>query len=539
MSSTPYATSLRTAVLPLRVASLERLLWPVALMLGALLLVAPWLLHVIPNSDDGLVAGEAMLLAAGRLPYHDYFSALQPVSIVFYAVPLKLFGPSYLTFRVVTGMVLVVSAVLLQAIASRLVPRIWAAGLALAWIAWLAIYIQAGPYHYLAVAWVLGMTLALLKGRISSGRSGHWQFLAGVLGGLAVLTLPTMAAAAAAGGGAAFLVNRDRLAASFRVLLGGLAVAVPFFVLLLATSSLSGYWEQTVGWTTGPYWHSHPHVSPLTPLPPWPRWYFGLPARLLLLFTLFVFPLLLFWLPAWTWLRRRSLRLRKEVVAIATISCGLFAAESYRAGTALLLYAAPLALLVLLAMLLSALSRSHHSVRLAGGGALGLLLLSAAGAGAVGWASHLQIGGHPAWTVVHAAGADVYADPDDAAAMQAMVDFARQHPSDRIAYLPVLETMYLLTGETPPVRYLTLLPGVFTDEQVRAEEAELRQGGIRYLVFQPLPDAFLEGAYPGSLASLRGRQWELAAFVEAEYRAVGVLGSTRQLGRILLYERPE
>jgi hypothetical protein len=360
--------------------------------------------------------------------------------------------------------------------------------------------------------------------------------LSGVCAGLAVQALPTMVLAAAALEVAVLLTARRRWRAGASVMAGGVASLLPFLVFLVATGTVAGFYEQAIAWTTGPYLRAHPRVSPLTPLPDWPAWYFAFPTRLLVLFTVFLVPAAVLLLPLWAWLRRRRYRLRREVVAIGVISSGLFLAESYRAGTPLLWYAAPLALLLAVCAGRSLLMRLAPRLPQLGL-LLALPLLAALGPAAIGAAQHLRVGSHPGWQAVHASAVDVYSDAPAAAAMQTVIDFSRAHRQDGIAYYPALETMYLLSGQPPRVFYLTILPGVFTEQQVQAEESDLQAKQVRYLVYRRLPRQFLADVYPGAESALQGRQWEFETFIASNYREVQTLAEMRDRGSVVLYER--
>jgi hypothetical protein len=200
---------------------------PVLLVLAALLSGVTLLREIGPH-DEGLMLQAAQRIADGQLPYRDFWWNYGPGQPLLLALPIKLFGPSLLWWRLLRVVVDAVVALL----AYKLIRRVttnepiallgWlAAAAAMAWPA----TPSPNPIALLLVLW------ALLLAR-------DHRLWAGALCGLAIVFRPEIGIAGAiavalAGGGWAVLAPA-----------AGVAVAglLPFFV-----AAPGDMWDDTVG----------------------------------------------------------------------------------------------------------------------------------------------------------------------------------------------------------------------------------------------------------------------------------------------------
>src|ERR1700687_2709471 len=112
--------------------------------------------------DQAVLAGQAMQVASGQVPYRDFFAAIPPGAIFLYAGFFKLFGATIVNERLLTGAAMVLGTGLAAHVGGRLVGRVWAAAIALLWGVWLPVFNEFSPYHFWSVTFVLAMAAALL-----------------------------------------------------------------------------------------------------------------------------------------------------------------------------------------------------------------------------------------------------------------------------------------------------------------------------------------------------------------------------------------
>src|SRR4029077_18335029 len=117
----------------------------------------------------------------------------------------------------------------------RVVGPVWAAAVAVLWGVWLPVFQEFSSYHFWSVAFVLGMSAALLAAR--SARRPRLAFLvAGLAASAALIMLQSSVPAGVAGFVGAWLIER-RIGRSLVPMLVGLAIPG---VLALAALALLG-----------------------------------------------------------------------------------------------------------------------------------------------------------------------------------------------------------------------------------------------------------------------------------------------------------
>ena len=223
----------------------------VAVAVVALVLAGLTILDEVGPHDEGLVLAAAGRVAAGQLPYRDFWWNYGPGEPVLLAALVKLFGPSLLAWRILRIAVGAGVAVLCGRLARRHgAGEGWslaaglAAGSAVAWP------LTPGP-TVLALAPALGALLAVRTPddrpefeRAGTGRAAApaWTpaVLAAVLAGLAAWLRPELGAAA--GLGALVLLPGARVRV---VLVAAVTTAVLYGPFVLAAPG--AFWDDVVG----------------------------------------------------------------------------------------------------------------------------------------------------------------------------------------------------------------------------------------------------------------------------------------------------
>jgi hypothetical protein len=531
-----------------RVASLRitaELAWTLVLAGAAAAVVWPRLLLIGPTDDDGLMAGNALRFAAGDTPYRDYFSALTPGADVLYGLWFRAVGSSYLTYRLLTALVLLAGAVLLFRLARCVLPPAWAAGSALLWVAWCSMFFRIGPYHFAGTVLILGMTLAVVAA-VSRPDAVRLGVVAGVCGSAAVVFAQSFAPAAVAGLVAALLVVPGPRRIAVAMLAGAGVVAVALLGWLALTGALDDCIRDCVGFVLSSYVPSHrlslpwwPQRLHSFPLEPWA--YLGSAVHRLLKVGFWVVAFgaqaLVLGLALVAILRRGRVNVRREVVVLAVVSSGLFVPVLTFAWSPHSWLNAALAVPLVGVALAAASSRLGRSGRRVA--VVGLALAVAAAAAvppALGVLVRTDVRAGDEYVAVHASGTTVSVHTRSAPAAQRMIDFARAHPADRIAFLPLLPAMYLLTHRPPPVSHVLLVPGYNTDAQLDDVADELVAGDVRWVFYAGLSQATLQTNLPPAAARARGT-WRFERLLAERYVARQRFGEIVPLGTVMLYER--
>jgi hypothetical protein len=131
------------------------------------------ILQGISPHDEGLMLQAGARIAAGQLPYRDFWMNYPPGQPLVLAGLQKLFGPSLLTWRVVVTATDAIVALLAYRLTRRRAPEIYALG------AWLAV---AGAMAYPSLPGPNPVALALAFGALLASR--RRPGLAGALAGL-------------------------------------------------------------------------------------------------------------------------------------------------------------------------------------------------------------------------------------------------------------------------------------------------------------------------------------------------------------------
>ncbi len=432
----------------------ERWRTPILLVLGALLAGATLLREIGPH-DEGLMLQAAQRMADGQWPYRDFWWNYGPGQPLLLAIPIKLFGPSLLWWRLVRVVIDTVVALLAYKLIRRIAARGGSAGSergipprgveALALAGWLA---AAGAMAWPATPSPNPTALLLVLWALLIARD-H-RLWAGALCGLAVAFRPEIGVAGAvavalAGGGWASLAPAVGVAA---------ATLLPFFVV-----APGDMWDDTVGFLG---------IQDLQRLPlrTDPSGIGLDPNKLLELW----FPLILviasgLW-ALWAALRRP----RWALPALPLLAVGL----AYLLGRPDEFHLVPLS--VLLAIVLAAAASRERAIAPQVVLIVALALIAVYGLERR-WG---QLVHPPALAAVPSPVADgVKTDADDAAALAGLLEAIdeRSCPGDPIFVAPPHfdqvtvgdALLYVLAQRTNPTRYDVMQPGVVTTAPVQRE----------------------------------------------------------------------
>jgi hypothetical protein len=460
-------------------------LWPLLAMAGMAITIVPRLRWVNVYEDQAVLAGQAMQVAAGQVPYRDFFAAIPPGAIFVYAGLFKLFGVSVVNDRLLTGVAMVLGAGLVARIGSRVVGPVWAASAALLWGVWLPVFQEFSPYHFWSVTLVLAMTVALIAARTSSAPV-RWFVLAGLAASAALIMLQSSLPAVLAGLVAAWLIDR-RVTRSLVPMV--VAIAVPG-VLVLAVLGLLGalpaFFKDTVIYTFQTFGASQAIPFPWQPalLHDTSFWEASIGA-------LWAIPM--HWLLAVVapiaagiysaiavWGRRRRLDEIPDWALLGVVSSGLYASvlivhmsdQNFwlSACLTLLLVAMPLK------RTLTGIRSSAASIPVAAIYLTGLSPL------VLGYALTCHTDGQGFLQEVSTPSGSICTTFESVPIVAGAVKFTSQHP-EAVAFMPTGPSLYQMTGRVPPVPVLFLVPGVTPPAEVANAESAMRALPVTWVIY--------------------------------------------------------
>ncbi|MEA2307796.1 MAG: hypothetical protein QOI65_82 [Thermoleophilaceae bacterium] len=222
-----------------RLERLPRWALPVLLFAVAALLSGVTVLNGIQPNDEGLMLQAARRIAAGQVPYSDFWWYYPPGQPYLLGGVWKLFGPSLLEWRVVRVLSDATVAVLAYELARR------RAGVPLALAAWLAaacaMAFPTGPHPFpIALALALGALLSFERRPLLAG------VLAGACAAWRIEFAGYLAVAVALAHLLAVDPLRERLRRVARFAAGAVVAALVLFGPVVADAGLSRSWEMLV-----------------------------------------------------------------------------------------------------------------------------------------------------------------------------------------------------------------------------------------------------------------------------------------------------
>ncbi len=471
-------------------AASQTWLWPLLAMAGVAITIVPRLRWVNIYEDQAVLAGQAMQVASGQVPYRDFFAAIPPGAIFLYAGFFKLFGATIVNERLLTGAAMVLGAGLVAHIGRRLVGPVWAAAIALLWGVWLPVFNEFSPYHFWSVTFVLAMAAALLAAR--SVKSPVRAFvLAGLAASAALIMLQSSLPAVLAGLVAAWLIERriDRSVVPMLV-----AMAIPG-VLVLATLGLLGalpafitddvlYTFQTFG------------ASQALPFPWQPALLHDTSFWEASLGALWAIPM--HWLLAViapiavavctavaVWRHRSRPAEIPEWVLVGIIAVGLYSCVLIVHMSDQNFWLSSCLTLPLVAMPLKRIFARLGSGRIVAAAAVvpvAAIYLAGLSPLVLGYALVCHTDGTGFLREVAAPRGSICTTYDSAPIVAGALKFTSQHP-EAVAFMPTGPSLYLITGRVPPVPVLFLVPGVTPPAELGRTERSMQILPVEWVIY--------------------------------------------------------
>ncbi len=459
-------------------------------MAGMAITIVPRLRWVNIYEDQAVLAGQAMQVAAGQVPYRDFFAAIPPGAIFLYAGLFKFFGVSVVNDRLLTGLAMVLGVGLVARLGTRLVGSVWAAAVALLWGAWLPVFQEFSPYHFWSVTFVLAMTLALLAARTSTSPV-RWFVLAGLGASAALIMLQSSLPAVLAGLVAAWLIER-RISRSLVPML--IAIAIPG-VLVLAVLGILGalpaFFRDTVLYTFQTFGASQAIPFPWQPalLHDTSFWEASIGA-------LWAIPM--HWLLAVVapiaaavytavavWRRRHRLDELPDWALLGIVSAGLYSSVLIVHMSDQNFWLSSCLTLLLVAKQLKRTFAGMSTNPVVGKAAaipVAAIYLTGLSPLVLGYALTCHTDGTGFLQEVSTPSGSICTTFESVPIVAGAVKFSSQH-SEALAFMPTGPSLYQMTGRVPPVPVLFLVPGVTPPAELDKAERTMRTLPVTWVIY--------------------------------------------------------
>ena len=505
-----------------------RALWPLVAMAGVAATIFPRLRWINLYEDQAVLAGQAMQVASGQVPYRDFFAAIPPGGIFVYAGYFKLVGATVVHQRMLTGVAMVLGVGLVAYIGQRFVGPMWAAAIALLWGVWLPVFQEFSPYHFWSVAFVLAMTAALLGAR-SAKASFRGFVIAGLAASAALIMLQSSLPAVLAGLVAAWLIEL-RIKRSVIPMLA--AMAIPGLLVLAVLGllgALPAFFTDTVIYTFQTFGASQALPFPWQPalLHDTSFWeasigaLWAIPMHWLLAV---VAPIgVAVYTGAALWRRRHSRAELPDWVPVGVVAVGMYCSVLIvHMSDQNFWLSCPLTLLLVAIPLKRMLSGVRLSTLVAAAAAVPLALIYLAGLSplVLGYALTCHTDGTGFLREVSVPGGSICTTYDSAPIVAGAVKFSSQHDG-AIAYMPNGPSMYQITGEVPPVPVLFLVPGVTPPAELTRVEKAMRSLPVEWVIYYKVD---FSKDLPAVKDIQGGGPWQFDQFLDDAYQRDDQLG---------------
>ncbi len=466
----------------------SRALWPLAAMAGVAVTIFPRLRWINLYEDQAVLAGQAMQVAAGQVPYRDFFAAIPPGGIFLYAGYFRLVGATVIHQRLLTGVAMVLGTGLVAYIGQRFVGTIWAAAIALLWGVWLPVFEEFSPYHFWSVALVLAMTAALLWAR--TAKSARAFVVAGLAAAAALIMLQSSLPAVVAGLVVAWLIE-PRIRRSVVPMI--VAMAIPGLVVLAVLGllgALPAFFTDTVVYTFQTFGGSQALPFPWQPalLHDTSFWEASIGA-------LWAIPM--HWLLAVIapigvaartgvelWRRRHGPQAIPDWVPVGIVATGLYCSVLIVHMSDQNFWLSCPFTLLLVAMPLKRMLAGMPSAAVTSAAAVPLALIYLAGLSplVLGYALTCHTDDTGFLRQVSVPSGSICTTYDSAPIVAGAVKFSTLHDG-AIAYMPNGPSMYQILGEVPPVPVLFLVPGVTPPPELARVENAMRSLPVEWVIY--------------------------------------------------------
>jgi hypothetical protein len=459
-------------------------------MAGVAAAVAPRLRWVNIYEDQAVLAGQAMQVASGQVPYRDFFAAIPPGAIFLYAGFFKLFGSTVVNERLLTSVAMVLGAGLVAYIGRRLVGPAWGAAVALLWGVWLPVFEEFSPYHFWSVAFILAMAAALLAAR--SARKPRLAFvIAGVAASGALIMLQSSLPAVLAGLVAAWLIEQ-RISHSVVPMMAALAIpGILVLAVLALLGALPAFLTDTVVYTFQTFGASQALPFPWQPalLHDTSFWeasigaLWAIPMHWLLAV---VAPIAVAGYTAVAlWRGRHRLADLPDWPIVGIVAVGLFASVLIVHMSDQNFWLSSCLTLPLVAMPLKRMLAGMSSTRFAAiAAAVPVATIYVAGLSplVLGYALVCHTDGTGFLREVGTPTGSICTTYDSAPIVTGALKFTAQR-HEAVAFMPNGPSLYLITGRVPPVPVMFLVPGVTPPAELDRAEMSMRTLPVEWVIY--------------------------------------------------------
>jgi hypothetical protein len=498
-------------------------IWPLVAVAGVAVTILPRLRWISIYEDQALISGMAMQTAGGQVPYRDFDTFVAPGSIFMYAAYYKLFGASVVHQRLLTAAAMLIGVWLVARIGRRVVPDGWAAAVALLWGVWLPVFQEFSPFHFWSVTFILAMAATLLSARGAS-RPRQLFALAGLFGSAAIMMLQASLPAVLAGLMIAYALEADIR----RSVLPMLAVAaVPGLLMvaaLAALGALPSFLTSTLVYNVQVYRPNHALPFPWQPalLHDTSFWeasagaLWAIPMHWLLGV---VAPIVVAtYAGVDLWRRRFRFSALPEVLLIGVLATGLYASVLIvHLSDQNFWLCAALTLLLVAARLRQALVNiaSRHRLSWVATAPVAGIYLAGLSPLVLGYALVCHTDGRGFLRHVDAPNGAVCVTYESAPTVAAAVRFSEEHPDSDIAFLPTAPSLYQVTGRTPPVPEVWVVPGLTQPDQLARLEAAMKSRPVEWVVYYKVD---FRKDLPADHALQESSPFEFDIFLEQAYQ---------------------
>jgi hypothetical protein len=500
-------------------------LWPLVAMAGVAATIFPRLRWINLYEDQAVISGAAMQLAAGQVPYRDFDAIVAPGSIYLYGAYYKLVSATVVHQRLLTGAAMLIGVWLAARIASHVLPAWWAAGVALLWGVWLPVFQEFSQFHFWSVTFVLAMAAALLQAR-ESPHPIRLFVLAGVAASAALVTLQSSLPAVLAGLVVAWMIERRTIRSVLPMVI---AVMVPSLIVLAVLGlqgALPNLIRDTLVYNFTIYRPNHSLPFPWQPglLHDTAFWEASLGA-------LWAIPMhwvlavlapvaVTIYVAASLWLRRAAKDSASDSLLIAILAVGLFAAALLvHMSDQNLWLSCALTLVVVTERLRQILGRRPSRSLLAAVSIAPLAAIYLAGLSpaVLGYVLVCHQDGTGFLREVSSPDGPLCVTFESAPTVTAALRFSSDHSHSVIAFLPIAPSLYQITGRTPPVPNIYLVPGLIAPEQLTRVEEAMVGRPVEWVVYSKID---LRKDLPADQALQDQSRFQFDLFLEDRYQRV-------------------
>ena len=465
-------------------------IWPLVAIAGEAITIFPRLRWINIYEDQAVLSGQAMQVAAGQVPYRDFFAAIPPGAIFMYAGYYKLVGATVVNQRLLTGLAMLFGVGLVAVIGQRLVGPAWAAAVGLLWGVWLPVFEEFSPYHFWSVSLILAMTAALLAAR-SSKRPVAAFVLAGLAASAALIMLQSSLPAVVAGFVVAWLIERRIRRSVFPMLVATVIPGLVVLVVLGLLGALPAFFTDTVVYTFQTFGASQALPFPWQPAllhdtSFWEASIGALWAIAMHWLLAVVAPIAVAVLTVVTlWRGRRALGQVPAWPLVGVVAVGLFSSVLIvHMSDQNFWLSCPLTLLLVsipLKRMLAGLSPGRVAAGMAAA-PVAVIYLAGLSPLVLGYALVCHTDGTGFLREVSTPNGSICTTFDSAPTVTGALKFTSQHDG-AVAFMPLGASLYQITGRVPPVPVLFFLPGVTPPAEVARTEKAMRSLPVVWVIY--------------------------------------------------------